>query len=150
MPSFITPARLAALVGVLTGLSAAVTSALNVIPHDTAVGRGVVAAVGVLGTIITVAKFLEGQASWEQQKSAQDHDVKLRAIDYGRAQPVIVGGKAHVLPVLHAPQNATPEPSIPEAVLPDESPLESVNQAGVIVDAEAASGEPQRLVDQAS
>ena len=148
----LTPARLAALVGVLTGLSAAVTSALNVIPHDTAVGRAVVASVGVIGTVITIAKFLEGQAGWEQQAAQHQHNLQVKAIDHYHAAPTFVGGKVKVLPIVNLPQ--TPKLSDPPvlkfdvAVLPDEQPLVGVDdgQVDLLI---TPDGEPQRQADQA-
>ena len=81
MPKFITPARLVAALGVVTGLSAAATSLLDVLPKESAVGRVVVGGVGVLGTIATLIKWLDGQAKWEQQVEAQRHQVALFASD---------------------------------------------------------------------
>ena len=132
----LTPARLAALVGVLTGLSAAATAALNVIPQATGVYRAVVAGLGVLGTVITVAKFLEGQAGWEQQQAQHAHEVGITLLQHDQ-RVSLYGG----------PQQAEAQP--PEAVIPGEAPIDSVDETGAVVEQEAANGEPQRLVDQA-
>ena len=146
LPSFVTPARLAALVGVLTGLSASVTSALNVIPHDTAIGRAVVGSVGVIGTVITVARFLEGQAGWEQQAAQHQHELAKQAVDYGHAVPQVIGKRVQVLPVVHinVPANG-PTVVVPEeAALPDEVPIVG-DSSGEVVQGVGADGEPLRL-----
>lgn len=151
MPSFVTPARLAALVGVLTGLSAAATSALNVIPHDTAVGRAVVGAIGVLGTVITVTKFLEGQAGWEQLQESHVHAAVQNALGRQHELTVLSAKHAHEQSLYaDAPK---PEPDAdhpPEVSLEGEVPIDSSDQDGQIVtEADPVTGEPLRLSESA-
>lgn len=65
MTKIFTPARLAAALGVVTGLGASVTSVANVFPAESHVGRAVIAASGVLGVAGVLIKFLDGQSNWE-------------------------------------------------------------------------------------
>jgi hypothetical protein len=80
MLKVLTPARLATALGVLSGLGAAVTALVGVVPQESAVGRAVVGAAGVLGSSVTLVKYLEGEASWEQQQSAQAHQLVLSGL----------------------------------------------------------------------
>lgn len=77
MRNLLTPARLAAAVGSLTGIGAVVASLLDVVPHESGLGRGLMATGGAIGTSITVAKFLEGQAGWEQTQAGLNHDLVI-------------------------------------------------------------------------
>ncbi len=96
MPKFVTPARLAAALGVLTGLAAAATSLAGALPHDTAVERAVVGAAGVLGTCITLVKWLDGQAKWEGSAVGQAQAVQAAAV---ASQPVFVAADGPTLGV---------------------------------------------------
>lgn len=84
-----TPARTTAAIGVLTGLAGVATALLGVVDVHGPVGTGLVALGGYLTTGISVAKFLEGQAGWEQQQSAQVHTASLVALDAMRSAPVV-------------------------------------------------------------
>lgn len=77
MPKLFTPARLTAAVGVLTGLAGVATALTGAVDVHGPVGEGLVALGGYLTTGISVAKFLEGQAGWEQQQCAQAHTASL-------------------------------------------------------------------------
>src|SRR6266576_1451335 len=149
--TFLTPARLATLVGVLTGLSAAATSLLNVFPKDTAVGRTIVAAVGVVATVISVAKFLEGQSAWETQAAQHQHELVVKAVDHYEAKPVVVDSHRVVIvpraPEPKVPIDITPPPQV--AMLPDEAPLKGTDN-GVADLAITPDGEPVRHADQLS
>jgi hypothetical protein len=124
MPKFVTPARLVAALGVVTGLSAAATSLLDVLPKESSASRLVLGGVGVLGTIATLIKFLDGQAGWEQLQAKQAHEVMQIERDrtYYASLPQTT------------PELTQPEPLEP-AVLEDEVPID-------------VAAEPQRLYDQ--
>ena len=105
MPKLLTPARLAALVGVLTGIGVVLTALLNVFPSGSGLGKGLAAAGGAIGTAITIGKWLEGQAGWEQLQAVHAHEKAL-------TNPY--AGKEAVFPV-HAAnwKNPTPKPEYP-------------------------------------
>lgn len=73
MPTWITPARIAAAIGVLSGLAAAATALANAIPHGTSLDRALTSAAGLLLAGVTLFKWLAGQAAWEQQQAAHAH-----------------------------------------------------------------------------
>lgn len=111
MLKVLTPARLATALGVLSGLGAAVTALVGVVPQESAVGRAVVGAAGVLASAVTLVKYLEGEASWEQLQSAQTHSLVLAGIV--------------------APEAAPPLPEV--AVLPaDDEPIEPARLAAQV------------------
>ena len=63
--SFLTPARLTAIGGVVAGLAGVATALTGVVDVHSAVGQGLVAVGGYLTTAVSVGKFLEGQSNWE-------------------------------------------------------------------------------------
>lgn len=134
MPSFITPARLTAAIGVLTGLAAAVTAALGVVPHDGQVYLVGQEVAGLLTTGVTVFKFLEGQASWEQQQAQHAHEAAQQ--DVGHLQNL---------------ERDRITFNQPELAVVDGAPIDEPDPEGQVVDAtDPETGEPQRLVEQAA
>lgn len=114
MPKFITPARLAAALGVVVGLSASATSLLDVVPKESAAGRVVVGGVGVLGTIATLIKWLDGQSKWELQQAAHAHEVAV----YMPAASAVLADPERIEP----------------AVLEDEVPIEAADEPARLQD----------------
>lgn len=107
MPKFVTPARLAAAVGVVSGLGAAATALAGALPVSPT-QAAIVGAAGILGQAGVIFKFLEGQSNWE---TAQVHAAVLTAA------PAIVEG------VLPAPEVAVlgdgDEPIVPDTPEPE-------------------------------
>jgi hypothetical protein len=64
MLKLLTPARVTAAVGVLTGLGAAASALAGALPTG-GVSSAVVAAAGLLVQATSIFKFLEGQSAWE-------------------------------------------------------------------------------------
>lgn len=120
---FLTPARLTAAIGVVTGLAAAATSALNVIPAETSGYRAVQTLVGVAAVGATVFKFLAGQSAWEVANVAAASAERQQAAAFG---PWPVNGTPLQPPV----ESNTAE-------LPDEEPI-------------VETPEPERLADQST
>lgn len=149
MPSFVTPARLTALAGMATGLAAATTSLAGFFTVGSAVGNSIVAAAGVLGTVATAAKFLEGQAGWEQQAAQHAHDLKMSAVNHYDAKVVVTGAKPVVVPRPNSDLPKAMAAAPPSAELPNETPIDG--SADTVVDLLVADdGEPERLHDQAA
>lgn len=125
---FLTPARLTAGVGVLTGLAAAVTAAINVVPSETGAGRALQTSFGLLTTAASVFKFLAGQSAFEVASIQAQNNLDLQA-----------AGHAHDAAIYAAVSNPQPTgpPEANTAELPDEEPI-------------VETPEPDRLVAQAA
>lgn len=119
---FLTPARLTAGVGVLTGLAAAVTAAINVVPSETGAGRALQTSFGLLTTAASVFKFLAGQSAFEVATIQAQNALDLQA-----------AGHAHDKVLF----SSVPQPEANTAELPDEEPI-------------VETPEPDRLVAQAA
>jgi hypothetical protein len=89
-----TPARIAAAIGVVSGLAATIAALADLLPKESGVGKALVAVGGLLTTGITLAKWLEGQAGWEQQQ-----DLK---------PPVMPTAPPPVIPIPAPPESEQP------------------------------------------
>lgn len=123
---FLTPARLTAGMGVLTGLAAAVTAAINVVPSETGAGRALQTSFGLLTTAASVFKFLAGQSAFEVATVQAQNALDLQAA--GHAHDKVLFSS---VPGSDAPAEAA------TAELPGEEPI-------------VETPEPLRLVAQAA